>query len=160
MEIRTRQRDSAVVLDVSGRLTAGAGADQLRGTIAQLAGEGKKRVLLNLEEVAFMDSTGLGSLGGRVGTAAAAGRPLGRGECPRSGAARLSNHAAQQGVPRLRRRRRRAGELRLGAVNRRHLIVHHFGNRELHRRRAARKLDVDSGAQQFDARDPSSSRQR
>src|SRR3954465_5155212 len=62
MEIRTRERDSAVVLDVSGRLTAGAGAEQLRGTIAQLAGEGKNRVLLNLQEVAFMDSTGLGSL--------------------------------------------------------------------------------------------------
>ena len=62
MEIRARQRDSAVVLDVSGRLTAGAGADQLRGAIAQLAGEGKNRVLLNLRELAFMDSTGLGSL--------------------------------------------------------------------------------------------------
>jgi len=34
----------------------------LRGTITQLAGEGKKWVLLNLQEVAFMDSTGLGSL--------------------------------------------------------------------------------------------------
>ena len=62
MEIRSRERGSAVVLDVSGRLTAGAGADQLRGTIAQLAGEGKNKVLLNLEELVFMDSTGLGSL--------------------------------------------------------------------------------------------------
>src|SRR3954464_5795564 len=62
MEIKTRQRDLAVVLDVSGRLTAGSGAEQLRGTIAQLAGEGKNRVLLNLQEVGVMDSTGLGSL--------------------------------------------------------------------------------------------------
>jgi anti-sigma B factor antagonist len=62
MDIRTRERDSTVVLDVAGRLTAGAGADQLRGTITQLAGAGKKRVLLNLQDVVFMDSTGLGSL--------------------------------------------------------------------------------------------------
>jgi len=62
MEIRSREKGSAVVLDVSGRLTAGAGAEQLRGTIAQLAEEGKNKVLLNLEELAFMDSTGLGSL--------------------------------------------------------------------------------------------------
>ena len=83
MEITTRQREAAVVLDVSGRLTAGAGAEQLRGAIAQLAEEGKKRVLLNLQDVAFMDSTGLGSLaassellrrqGGRLGVVNARG---------------------------------------------------------------------------------------
>ena len=62
MEITTRQRDSAVVLDVVGRLTAGAGAEQLRSTIAQLADGGTTNVLLNLQEVEFMDSSGLGAL--------------------------------------------------------------------------------------------------
>jgi anti-sigma B factor antagonist len=62
MEIKSRERNSAVVLDVEGRLTAGAGAEQLRGVIAQLAKEGKNNVLLNLQAVEFMDSTGLGSL--------------------------------------------------------------------------------------------------
>ena len=62
MEITTRQRDSAVVLDVMGRLTAGAGAEKLRSTIAQLAESGTTNVLLNLHEVEFIDSSGLGAL--------------------------------------------------------------------------------------------------
>jgi anti-sigma B factor antagonist len=49
-------------LDVSGRLTAGAGATQLRETVRQLAEAGDTKVLLNLADVAFMDSTGLGAL--------------------------------------------------------------------------------------------------
>ena len=62
MEITQRRRDGATVLDVSGRLTAGAGATQLRQMVRELAESGDKKVLLNLADVAFMDSTGLGSL--------------------------------------------------------------------------------------------------
>ena len=62
MEIRRRERDSAVVLDVSGRLTSGAGANELREAIRELADAGKTKVLLNLNEVVFIDSSGLGSL--------------------------------------------------------------------------------------------------
>ena len=62
MEITQRKRGSATVLDVSGRLTAGAGANQLRETVRELTDGGERRVVLNLANVAFMDSTGLGSL--------------------------------------------------------------------------------------------------
>lgn len=50
------------MLDVAGRLTAGAGANQLREAVRELADGGQNRVLLNLADVAFMDSTGLGAL--------------------------------------------------------------------------------------------------
>jgi anti-sigma B factor antagonist len=49
-------------LDASGRLTAGAGANQLREAVRELAEAGERRVLLNLAGVAFLDSTGLGQL--------------------------------------------------------------------------------------------------
>jgi anti-sigma B factor antagonist len=50
------------VLDISGRLTTGAGEQQLRQLISELVDEGRTNVLLNLEELEFMDSAGLGSL--------------------------------------------------------------------------------------------------
>jgi len=62
LEITRRKRGDATVLDVTGRLTAGAGANQLRDTVRELADSGQTRVLLNLADVAFLDSTGLGSL--------------------------------------------------------------------------------------------------
>ena len=62
LEITRRKRNGATVLDVAGRLTAGAGANQLRETIRALADDGEQKVLLNLAGVAFLDSTGLGSL--------------------------------------------------------------------------------------------------
>lgn len=62
LEITRRKRNGATVLDVAGRLTAGAGASQLRETLRELAESGERKVLLNLADVAFMDSTGLGSL--------------------------------------------------------------------------------------------------
>lgn len=62
LDITQRKRGGATVLDVSGRLTAGAGATQLRECVRALAESGDRRILLNLAGVAFMDSTGLGSL--------------------------------------------------------------------------------------------------
>jgi len=62
LRIERRECNSAVVLDLSGRLTAGAGAGRLRETVRELADSGRTRVLLNLREVSFMDSTGLGAL--------------------------------------------------------------------------------------------------
>lgn len=62
MEIKQRDLDSAVVLEIAGRLTSGAGAAQLRQAIAGLAQAGKTKVLLNIGELVFMDSSGLGSL--------------------------------------------------------------------------------------------------
>jgi anti-sigma B factor antagonist len=62
LEITRRKRDGATVLDVSGRVTAGAGANQLREMVRELSESGERKVLLNLAEVEFLDSTGLGAL--------------------------------------------------------------------------------------------------
>lgn len=62
LDIVTRQAGSATVLDLSGRLTAGAGAARLREAIDGIALQDGGSVLLNFQNVAFLDSAGLGSL--------------------------------------------------------------------------------------------------
>jgi anti-sigma B factor antagonist len=54
--------DGVVVLDLSGRITLGEGSVQLRDAIRGLIGKGKKNVLLNMGEVSYIDSSGLGEL--------------------------------------------------------------------------------------------------
>jgi anti-sigma B factor antagonist len=54
--------DGVVVLDLNGRITLGEGSVQLRDAIRGLIGQGKKNVLLNMGEVSYIDSSGLGEL--------------------------------------------------------------------------------------------------
>jgi anti-sigma B factor antagonist len=62
LEIVQREREGVVILDVSGRLTVGASATTLRDYLREMAAAGKINVILNLAEVDYIDSTGLGSL--------------------------------------------------------------------------------------------------
>jgi anti-sigma B factor antagonist len=50
------------VLDLNGRITLGEGSVQLRDAIRDLIGKGQKSILLNLSEVNYIDSSGLGEL--------------------------------------------------------------------------------------------------
>ena len=52
----------ATILDVSGKLTIGAGDDRLREAIDQLMASGVDRILLNLADVQVIDSSGVGEL--------------------------------------------------------------------------------------------------
>lgn len=61
LDIQKREREGIVLLDLSGRLTAGE-AGILRETITDLLGAGKHQAVLNLQEVDYIDSTGLGSM--------------------------------------------------------------------------------------------------
>jgi anti-sigma B factor antagonist len=54
--------DGVVILDLSGRITLGEGSVQLRDAVRGLIGKGKKNILLNLGEVNYIDSSGLGEL--------------------------------------------------------------------------------------------------
>jgi anti-sigma B factor antagonist len=54
--------DGVVVMDLNGRITLGEGSVQLRDAIRGLIGQGKKNVLLNMGEVSYIDSSGLGEL--------------------------------------------------------------------------------------------------
>jgi len=62
LEIRQREREGIVILDLTGRITVGEAAGRLRESLRELAAAGKVNVILNLAEVDYIDSTGLGAL--------------------------------------------------------------------------------------------------
>ena len=62
MKATIRQVDSAVVVDISGRITLGEGCTQLRELIRDQLAKGNKRILLNLADVSYIDSSGIGEL--------------------------------------------------------------------------------------------------
>jgi anti-sigma B factor antagonist len=62
LTIAFREVGDVTVLDLSGRITVGEGSVQLREAIHGLIGEGVRNILLNLERVNHIDSSGLGEL--------------------------------------------------------------------------------------------------
>jgi anti-sigma B factor antagonist len=62
LTIATRELDGVTILDLSGRITLGEGAVQLREAIRELIGKGVKKILVGLGEVNYIDSSGLGEL--------------------------------------------------------------------------------------------------
>jgi anti-sigma B factor antagonist len=62
MRIQERKVGDVIILDVSGRITIGEGDVQLRSKIHELFEQGHRKILLNLGEVSYMDSAGIGEL--------------------------------------------------------------------------------------------------
>jgi anti-sigma B factor antagonist len=62
MKATTRQVDTITVIDLSGRITLGEGCTQLRQLIRDLLGKGSKNILVNLADVSYIDSSGIGEL--------------------------------------------------------------------------------------------------
>ena len=62
LSIKTRKTDEIVVLDLSGRLTIGEPVLLLRKTIEQLLADGSSKFIVNVAEVPYVDSAGLGEL--------------------------------------------------------------------------------------------------
>jgi anti-sigma B factor antagonist len=62
LDIQKREREGIVILDLDGRITVGPEASALRDTVTSLASEGHKNIVLNLAQVDYIDSTGLGAL--------------------------------------------------------------------------------------------------
>ena len=62
LAITEREREGIKILDLSGRLTVGPAASQLRETISKLQAAGQTNLVLNLADVDYIDSTGLGTL--------------------------------------------------------------------------------------------------
>jgi anti-sigma B factor antagonist len=62
MKIDSRAVDGITILDINGRITLGDDTAAFRRTIADLVTEGHKMVLLNLHQVPYIDSSGLGEL--------------------------------------------------------------------------------------------------
>ena len=62
LKTKTRHVDGIAVVDVSGRITLGEETKLLRETVQRILGGGQKEILLNLGEVWFIDSAGIGEL--------------------------------------------------------------------------------------------------
>jgi len=62
MQTATRQVGTVIVLDISGRITLGEGNVKLREIVRDFAEKGQKAVVLNLGEVHYIDSSGVGEL--------------------------------------------------------------------------------------------------
>jgi len=62
MKSSTRQVDGVTIVDLSGRITLGEGSVILRDTVKAMVGKGSKKIMLNLGEVNYIDSSGIGEL--------------------------------------------------------------------------------------------------
>ena len=62
MKASTRQVDGITIVDLSGRITLGEGSVVLRDNIRDIVGQGHKKILLNLGDVTYIDSSGIGEL--------------------------------------------------------------------------------------------------
>jgi anti-sigma B factor antagonist len=62
MKATLRQVDGITVVDMSGRITLGEGCTQLRELVREQLGKGTKHLLLNLADVTYIDSSGIGEL--------------------------------------------------------------------------------------------------
>src|SRR5258706_1724373 len=62
MQIEERTIGDVVVLDVKGRVMLGEGDELLRDKVNSLMNQGRKKIVLNLAEVPYIDSAGLGEV--------------------------------------------------------------------------------------------------
>lgn len=62
VKLTTHQKGEVIIVDASGRLTLGEGTSTLRTKIRELVEGGSRRIVLNMADVTYMDSSGLGEL--------------------------------------------------------------------------------------------------
>ncbi len=68
MTITTREVSHVTIVDIDGRITLGDELGELRDTIRELVAAGKKKIILNLAKVDYIDSSGVGELVGSYTT--------------------------------------------------------------------------------------------
>ncbi len=62
VKLNTRQVGGVTVLDLAGRITLGEGSSTMRDALKDVLAKGEKKILLNLSEVSYIDSSGIGEL--------------------------------------------------------------------------------------------------
>jgi anti-sigma B factor antagonist len=62
VKLNTRQVGDVSVMDVAGRITLGEGSSAMRDALRDMVSKGNKKILLNLGEVSYIDSSGIGEL--------------------------------------------------------------------------------------------------
>ncbi|HYW45466.1 MAG TPA: STAS domain-containing protein [Bryobacteraceae bacterium] len=68
LKANVRRAGDVAIVDLSGRITLGEGTGLVRTTIKDLVNSGQKNILLNLKEVSYLDSSGLGEMVGAYAT--------------------------------------------------------------------------------------------
>ena len=63
-KVKVRTAGEVAILDLAGRITLGDGSGMVRNSIKELVAGGTRKILLNLHDVTYMDSAGLGDLVG------------------------------------------------------------------------------------------------
>ena len=76
LSIDTREVSHVTILDVRGRIVLGDEIHQLRDAVRALVADGKKKIILNLAEVDYLDSSGVGELVGSFTTVRNSGGEL------------------------------------------------------------------------------------
>jgi anti-sigma B factor antagonist len=76
VKLQSRQVGDVTVIDAGGRLTLGEGASAFRDLIRELLAKGQNKIVLNLAEVSYIDSSGIGELVSGFTTAASNGGTL------------------------------------------------------------------------------------
>ena len=74
LDIKERHAGDVTILDLEGSIIMGGGSARLRETVRRLIGEDRKNLVLNLEDVKYIDSSGVGEL---VSSSVALGRVSG-----------------------------------------------------------------------------------
>ena len=62
MQITERSVGDVMVLDIKGKITLGEGDEQLKDKVNSLVNQGQRKMVLNLSEVPYLDSAGLGEV--------------------------------------------------------------------------------------------------
>jgi anti-sigma B factor antagonist len=62
MKLATREVNGVTIVDLSGKITLGEGGMTLREEVRKLLADGSKKIVLNLGDVNYIDSSGLGEL--------------------------------------------------------------------------------------------------
>jgi len=62
LKTTTREVDGVTVVALDGRIVLGEESNALREKVKSLVAEGKKKIVLNMENISFIDSAGLGTL--------------------------------------------------------------------------------------------------
>src|SRR5215470_17302483 len=76
LNIKDRAAGDVTILDLSGKITIGEGSVQLREAVRGLLDTGRKKILLNLGDVSYVDSSGIGELVSSYSTASKSGGSL------------------------------------------------------------------------------------
>jgi anti-sigma B factor antagonist len=76
LTIKVRETGNVAILDLNGRITLGEGSALLRDEVREMLDSGHRNILLNLAEVSYIDSSGLGQMVGCFATVAHRGGHL------------------------------------------------------------------------------------